>query len=221
MLSKYFRKEYQMGLVEQYEAQFIEFIQGELAKDLAHDINHVLRVVKTARLLCQQEKAVQEIVMPAAYLHDCFSFEKDHPKRSESSKFAADKAIDFLKNINYPAEYLSAIHHAILAHSFSANVKTQSLEAEIVQDADRLDAIGAIGIARCFLTGAKLGRPLYSHTDPFCVKRSPDDASYTIDHFYAKLLKLTDTMKTKSAQTEAQKRTDFLRVYLKQLESEV
>ena len=210
-----------MKLIEQYEAKFLEFIKGELAHDLAHDINHVLRVVKTAKLLCKQEQAVQEIVIPAAYLHDCFSFAKDHPQRSESSKFAADKAIDFLKNIEYPSEYFSAIHHAILAHSFSAKIETRSLEAEIVQDADRLDALGAIGIARCFLTGAKLGRPLYSEVDAFCSNRKPDDASYTIDHFYAKLLKLTDTMKTKSAQAEALKRTNFLHVYLKQLESEI
>jgi uncharacterized protein len=210
-----------VGLIEQYENTFFEFIQGEIAKDLAHDVNHVLRVVKTAKLLCLQENAVEEIVVPAAYLHDCFSFEKNHPQRSQSSKFAADKALLFLKSINYPDEYFDKIHHAILAHSFSAKIETSTLEAEIVQDADRLDALGAIGIARCFLTGAKLDRPLYSDVDAFCSARLPDDSAYTIDHFYAKLLKLADTMKTKSAHAEAQNRTHFMREYLKQLEAEV
>ena len=210
-----------MKSLDIYEKMFLEFIRGEMDQDLAHDIHHVLRVVKNARKLCQKEKGKAEIVIPAAYLHDCFSLSKDDPQRKKGSQFSADKAIVFLKSIDYPALYHDEIHHAILAHSFSANIDTRTLEAEIVQDADRLEALGAIGIARCFLTGAKLGRPLYSDIDPFCVSRAPDDFAYTLDHFYAKLLKLKNTMKTESARIEAGKRSVFLQEYLNQLESEL
>lgn len=210
-----------MTLVEQFEAKLLEYIQGEMVQDLAHDISHVLRVVNTAKLLCQKEHAIEEVVVPAAYLHDCFSFEKNHPNRSQSSKFAADKAVHFLADIGYPSKYFEAIHHAIVAHSYSANITPETLEAEIVQDADRLDALGAIGIARCLQVSSKLGRPLYSNDDAFCTSRVPDDSSYTIDHFYTKLLSLASTMKTDSARAEAEIRTSFMQEYLKQMEAEV
>jgi len=206
---------------EKYEKQLLAFIQAEMTQDPAHDINHVMRVVKTAKMLCSQESAMWEIILPAVYLHDCFSFAKNHPERETSSMVAADKAINFLSSINYPREYFEGIHHAIVAHSFSANVKARTIEAKIVQDADRLDAIGAIGIARCFQVSATFGVPLYGSEDPFCTKRSPDDRRFTIDHFYVKLLKLADTMNTASAEREAQKRIDFMKVYLRQLETEV
>ena len=102
----------------------------------------------------------------------------------------ADKAIAFLTSIHYPSEHFDEIHHAITAHSFSANIKPTSLAAKIVQDADRLDSLGAIGIARCLQVSTVLGVPLYNPDDTFCQQREPDDRNYTIDHFYSKLLKL-------------------------------
>lgn len=210
-----------MKAIDIFEVQFLDFIQTEMAQDLAHDINHVMRVVNTAKQLCEEEHARKEVVIPAAYLHDCFSFEKNHPNRTQSSKVAADKAISFLMSIDYPSESLQDIHHAIIAHSFSANVDPITLEAKIVQDADRLDALGAIGITRCIQVSSTLGRSLYSSEDPFCYERVPDDSSYTLDHFYTKLLHLSSTMKTKSAVKEADKRTLVMRAFLMQLESEL
>ena len=208
-------------MVENYENQFLDFIQREMQQDLAHDINHVLRVVKTAKFLCEAERAVIDVVIPAAYLHDCFSFPKNHPDRSQSSKIAAGKALSFLSSIGYPAEYLPAISHAIVAHSFSANIKPETLEAKIVQDADRLDALGAIGIARCIQVNTNLGVNFYSVNDPFCKQREPDDRRHAIDHFYSKLLKLSGTMNTASAKVEAEKRTSFMQLYLEQLGMEI
>ncbi|NYZ67106.1 HD domain-containing protein [Endozoicomonas sp. SM1973] len=189
--------------------------------DLAHDFNHILRVVKTAKELCEQERAASEIVTPAAWLHDCFSLPKNHPDRTNSSKYAADKAVQFLSEINYPEKYLEPIHHAIVAHSFSANITPRTLEAKIVQDADRLDALGAIGIARCMQVSAKLERELYSTDDPFCQLRLPDDEKYTVDHFYKKLLLIADSVNTESAKLEAKKRTQFMLNFLKQLNLEI
>jgi len=210
-----------MTLLATVEIKLLEYVQAEMVQDLAHDMNHVLRVVKTAKALCQSENALIEVVVPAAYLHDCFSFEKNHAQRAESSKYAADKAINYIASIGYPAKFLDAIHHCIVAHSYSANVETETIEAAIVQDADRLDALGAIGIARCLQVSSKLGRALYSNDDAFCAHREPDDSVYTIDHFFAKLLSLASTMKTASARAEAEVRSRFMRAYLAQLESEV
>ncbi|WP_163392921.1 HD domain-containing protein [Enterovibrio norvegicus] len=208
-------------LTPEREAAFLAFIEQEMTQDLAHDLQHVLRVVKTAKQLCKEEGGIPEIVIPAAYLHDCFSFGKGHPKRRQSSLHAADKAQAFLENIGYPKQYLTGIHHAIVAHSFSANVETSTLEAKIVQDADRLDALGAIGIARCLQVSVTLNRPLYSPDDPFCETREPDDGEFTLDHLYTKLLKLENTMKTAAAQKEAKRRTVFMQSYLAQLAEEI
>ena len=90
-----------------------------------------------------------------------------------------------------------------------------------MQDADRLEAVGAIGIARCFLTGGSMGTPLYDPSDPFAINRELDDRSYTLDHFYCKLLGLADTMKTEAGKTEANKRTDYIKAFLLQLGSEI
>ena len=208
-------------MVEMYETQLIGFINAEMQQDLAHDLNHVFRVVNTAKALCLSEGAMIEVVLPAAYLHDCFTFAKHHPDRAQSSRYAADKAIAFLESIDYPTKLLPAIHHAIVAHSFSANVAAQSLEAKIVQDADRLDALGAIGISRCLQVSTSLGVQLYNLDDPFCINRQANDRKYAIDHFYTKLLTLAETMHTQSAQIEAKKRTEYMKTFIAQLKTEL
>nr|WP_216610929.1 HD domain-containing protein [Vibrio sp. 070316B] len=192
-----------------------------MTQDAAHDISHIKRVVKTAKALCDQEQAKLEVVLPAAYLHDCFTFPKNHPDRAQSSTIAADKAISFLKSIDYPTSYLDEIHHAIVTHSYSANITPETLEAQIVQDADRLDSLGAIGIARCLYVGQSFNAELYNHEDPFAEHRDLDDKHYSVDHFYVKLFKLAETMNTESAKLEANKRTDYMRGFLEQLGAEV
>lgn len=198
-----------------------DFSKLEMKQDLAHDFAHVQRVVAMAKHLCVAEQADVNIVMPAAWLHDCFAYAKDHPERHLSSRIAAQRAYDFLSSIDYPAQYLDSIHHAIVAHSFSAGIPPQTIEAKIIQDADRLDALGAIGIARCIQVSTTLERPLYQLEDPFCEQRAPNDQLFTLDHFYRKLLLLSDKMNTESAKKEAQKRTKFMRAYLAQLQREV
>ncbi|WP_220720939.1 HD domain-containing protein [Agarivorans litoreus] len=208
-------------MIKNLEFQCQQFLQGLKTGDAAHNINHIERVVKLATYLCKQEEGKLEVVVPAAWLHDCVSLPKNHPQRRLASSLAADKAIDFLKSIAYPAEYLSEIHHAIEAHSYSADIKPISLEAKIVQDADRIDALGAIGISRCIQVGTGLQRPLYHRDDPMCESRVPDDSQYTIDHFFAKLLNIADTVHTTAAKREAEKRSQFMRAYLAQLSNEL
>ena len=208
-------------MIGKFEKKLLAFVQIEMGQDQAHDVNHILRVVKTAKNLCHSEGAKLEVVLPAAYLHDCFSLAKDHPDRSKSSEMAAHKALQFLHSLDYPSQYYDEIAHAIIAHSFSANIKPKTLEAQIVQDADRLDALGAIGIARCIQVSASLGVDLYHHEDPFCLERAPNDRTSAVDHFYTKLFKLKESMNTHSAKVEAAKRTDYMKEYLNQLSMEV
>lgn len=200
---------------------FIEFLTQLGSDDRAHDIDHIERVVATARKLGEGEGAELAVLEPAAWLHDCVAVAKDHPQRKQASLLAADRAVEFLQEINYPQQYHEAIHHAIVAHSFSANVKPETLEAKILQDADRMDALGAIGIARCILVGGKLNRQLYSSIDPLCDEREPDDNIYTLDHFFTKLLTLGDSMQTEAAKVEAQRRSIYMRDFLLQLQSEL
>lgn len=199
----------------------LDYLEGVMAADPAHDLTHVERVVQNTLLLTEAENGNFAVSVPAAWLHDCVSVAKDSPLRKQASKLAADEAVRFLESISYPGSLLPRIHHAIEAHSFSANIHTETLEARIVQDADRLEAVGAIGIARCFLTGGSMGTPLYDPSDPFAANRELDDRSYTLDHFYCKLLGLADTMKTEAGKTEANKRTDYIKAFLMQLGAEI
>ncbi|HHX8654878.1 TPA: HD domain-containing protein [Vibrio diabolicus] len=210
-----------MTLLSQIESQFLEFMQQEMQVDAAHDISHVQRVVNTAKKLAMEEGADLSIVLPAAYLHDCFTYPKDHPNRKQSSIIAAKKAVAFLESIDYPRQYHDAIAHAIEAHSFSANIRPNTLEAKVVQDADRLDALGAIGITRCIQVSTEFDAQLYDNKDIFAQQRELDDKQFTLDHFQTKLFKIVETMNTESARREAQKRKAFMQAYIEQLHDEV
>lgn len=191
------------------------------ATDPAHDFLHIRRVLSTAIKLAREERADLMIVVPAAYFHDFVSIPKDDPRRAQASALSAEAAAEYLSRAGYPARYLEAIRHAIAAHSFSAGIPCETIEAKVVQDADRLDSLGAIGIARCFTTTALMGRPYYDERDLFAENRAPDDKSYAVDHFFVKLFKISETLQTASARSEGARRVAFMQEYLKQLRSEI
>lgn len=191
------------------------------SQDPAHDLAHVKRVVLTAKKLAKLEGAKLEVVVPAAWLHDLVNLPKNHSDRALASQMAARAALDFLKEISYPTEYFEGIAHAIEAHSFSAQILPQSLEAKIVQDADRLDALGAIGLARLFSISTQMQRPFYSLRDPFAIERTHDDKEFAIDHIHIKLKKIAHQMNTAEAQKEAGARFVFIDGFLAQLQSEI
>jgi len=207
--------------LDQWQQQFQDWLKTQETADAAHDVSHIKRVVKTARGLAEAEQAELAVVIPAAWLHDCVAVAKDDPKRRQASVLAAEKAGQLLTEWSYPDEYIPAIQHAIEAHSYSAGIKCQTLEAKIVQDADRMDAIGAIGVARTIMVGTALGNPLTYPEDPFCYDRKPDDDLAMVDHFYTKLLHLKDSFHTESARQEAHRRHQFMLNFLQQLEQEV
>lgn len=205
-----------------WEAVFeAEIFKVASVDDPAHDILHFRRVVKMAKLLADSEQAKLEVVIPAAWFHDYVNVEKSSPLRNMASRMSAQKAIEFLTSVAYPAEFYEDIFHAIEAHSFSAGIPCRTVEARVVQDADRLDALGAIGIARCFTVAGVLRRELYSSQDPFCQARAPQDQDFTLDHFYQKLLKLPLQMQTTTGKVEAAKRLLAMQVFLKQLSTEI
>jgi uncharacterized protein len=205
-----------------WEAHCAAWLEERAAcQDAAHDISHVRRVVANARALAAQEGAQLEVVLPAAWLHDCVLVPKDSPQRPQASRLAAEAATAFLQRLHYPARHLPAIAHAIEAHSFSAQVSPHTIEAKVVQDADRLDALGAIGIARCFAVGGSLGRRLYDEDEPFPVQRKPDDTYNTLDHFYTKLLRIADTLQTSGGIAEGRRRRDAMLAFLRQLGDEI
>lgn len=205
-----------------WERRFAAFLaQHAQGADAAHDSAHIRRVVANARRLAQSEHASLEVVLPAAWLHDCVAVPKDSPQRSAASRMAASTASDFLRSCGYPEEYIPAIRHAIEAHSFTARIEPRTIEAKVVQDADRLDSLGAVGIARTLMLGGAMGKPLYDLAEPLPVTRQPDDRLNTIDHFYTKLLTLADTMQTAPGRAEAQARTVFMHAFLRQLEEEI
>jgi uncharacterized protein len=200
---------------------FIALLEQHTVADAAHDLEHIRRVVTNARRLTAAEAADWEVVMPAAWLHDCVVVPKSSPDRKQASRLAAAQAVAWLAEHAWPFGKLDEIAHAIEAHSFSAGIVPRSLEAKVLQDADRLDALGAVGLARTLMLGAEMKREFYAAADPFCESRQADDSIYTLDHLYCKLLTLEGTMQTPSGKSEAGRRTAFLTHFLDQLRDEI
>lgn len=201
--------------------QYRQFLLDSCNFDSAHDMTHTERVVSNALQLAKEEKCDEDVVLAAAWLHDCVIVPKDHPNRKKASIMAAEKATKYLHSIQFDKEKIPEVAHAIEAHSFSAGIQPTTIEAKIVQDADRLDALGAIGIARCFVVGGQMNRSLYQPDDPFCAHRDPDDSNWTLDHFYTKLFRLPDQMNLESAKKEANRRMDFMKQFLDRMDQEI
>jgi len=189
--------------------------------DPAHDFEHVLRVYANAERICKKEKVDKKLVLTAVLLHDIISFPKSDIRSKISSTKSAIKAKKILQKLLYSNDEIKIITDAIESHSFSKNKTPNTLEGKILQDADRLDALGAIGIARTFAVGGVENRSFYNSNDPFCLSRKPDDQQWTLDHFYKKLLVLESKMHTKSGKIEAKRRTKIIKKFLNDLKREL
>jgi len=187
----------------------------------AHDALHVTRVMASARRIAAAEGADVDVCVTAAMLHELFNYPKSHPDSSRSGDVCAEHATALLREHGWDEAFIARVAYCIAVHSFSRGIMPETLEAKVLQDADRLDAIGAIGIARCFATSADMKRPFYALDDPFCRAREPDDKEWGIDHFYKKLLRIGDGLHTATARALAAERIAFMRAYLDQLEREV
>lgn len=178
--------------------------------DTAHDISHFRRVWMTAQKIMVHHAVEPRVILAACYFHDIVSLPKNHPERRQSSRLAARKTSDILRRDfpDFPPEHIAA-------------VAPQSMEAKIVQDADRLEALGAIGLARVFAVSGALGVPLFDADDPFADARSLDDRAFALDHFQTKLLRLPDTMQTEMGRELARHNADFLIQFMAKLSAEL
>lgn len=178
--------------------------------DGSHDLAHILRVFRNAMRIHAAEGGEGRVLAAAVLLHDCVAVEKSSPLRAQASRLAADKAYGVLDALGWQVRDIATVADAILTHSFSANITPESLEAKILQDADRLDAIGMIGAARCFYVAGRLNSQLYDPADPRAEHRGLDDRIYSLDHFPAKLFRLADGFQTGTGAALARERHERL-----------
>ncbi|AJC20940.1 HD domain-containing protein [Pandoraea pulmonicola] len=190
--------------------------------DGSHDGSHLIRVWNLVREIAADEPGVDlEMLAVATLLHDCVPVEKTDPRRAQASRLSAQKACGILRTIGWQTERVAATAHVIEAHSFSAGIAPETPEANILRDADRLDAIGAIGIARTFYVAGRVGSRLYDPADPFATQRSLDDRRFALDHFETKLLHLADGLTTRAAQRIGERRVTTMRAFLDVLREEI
>lgn len=187
----------------------MEFARTVFAGDASgHDFDHTLRVYHMATRLAEEEGADLQTVQLAALLHDV-----DDRKLSPETCEGKLRAVNFLKENGVENEKIQEIVGIISRISFSAQLPPpESIEGKCVQDADRLDAMGAIGIARTFAYGGSRGRRMH---DPEGV-----DKNASIQHFYDKLLRLKDSMNTPTGRRMAEERDQFMRQFLEQFYAE-
>jgi uncharacterized protein len=179
------------------------------------------RVWHNARLIQAEEGGDLEVLLAAVLLHDCVAVEKNSPLRSKASALAATKARKVLQALDWQPVRIAAVTHAIETHSFSAGLTPNSLEARIVQDADRLDSLGMIGVARTFYTAGRMGSALYDPADPTALNRDYDDKRFCLDHFQTKLLHLADGFQTATGQHMAQVRHQRLKGFMETFIEEI
>jgi uncharacterized protein len=187
--------------------------------DAIHDFDHVLRVLALAEHLALEEGADLEIVRTATMLHDV--------ARGHGDRMSADHAqagAEFARRLlaGQPGEKIEAVAHAIAAHRFRSGPSPQTLEAKVLHDADKLDAIGAIGVARAFAFGGHEGQRLWAEVADDYEESQDTRRQHTPVHEYQfKLIKIKERLLTQSARDIAQGRHDFMVAYFERLDQEV
>lgn len=214
------------SVMSEWEGEFARYLRsaGDWT-DGSHDIGHFQRVWRTARYINREEglPADELVLLAAAYFHDLVSLPKNHPDRASSSRLSAERTVQLLQERwpGFPREKIEGVRHAIHAHSFSARVTAETVEAKILQDADRMEALGAIGLARVFYTAGQLNLPLFDGDDPLAERRQANDQLYSLDHFQVKLLKLPAMMNTATGRRLAEGHAAYLREFMQRIKKEI
>jgi uncharacterized protein len=200
----------------------VQKVEDRTRVDVAHDQGHLWRVLRLARSIATAEGPHDaDVITVAAIMHDIITIPKNDPDRPKASLISAGCATRILLDAGFPHDRLAQVSHAIIAHSFSAQIEPLTPEAKALQDADRIDALGAIGVARCFAVSALLGRALVDPFDPLAKQRPLDESMYVLDHFQTKLLKLPETMCTQTGRRIAADRAVFIRQFIQQIADEM
>ena len=185
--------------------------------DPAHDFEHVMRVYRNAERICKNENGNKKLILSAVLLHDIMKIKN----RKDSALKSANLSKKILKENYFLDDEITIISDAIKEHSFSKGKIPSTIEGKILQDADRLDAIGAIGLARVFSFSGSNNRSFYDPKDPFSKNRNLNDNKWALDHFYEKLLFVEGKMNTKTGKLLAKKRTKILKDFLKEVKNEI
>ena len=195
-----------------------KIVKSKLTKnDPAHDFEHIMRVYRNAERICKNENGNKKLILSAVLLHDVIKIKN----RNDSALKSAQLSKKILKENYFLDDEITIIFNAIKEHSFSKGKLPSTIEGKILQDADRLDAIGAIGLARVFSFSGSNNRPFYDPKDPFSKNRNLNDNKWALDHFYEKLLFLEGKMNTKTGKLLAKKRTKILKNFLKEIKNEI
>ena len=192
-----------------------------LSPDPAHDWAHIGRVAQIAKTLAESDRANVECTLAGVYCHDLINLPKDHPDRKNASTLSAVEARPHLVKAGFQEEEISIIERAIIEHSFSKGLKPSNLEAAIVQDSDRLDALGAIGILRCAAVNTQMKASFYDPFDPLAEMRELNDKSFMLDHYFVKLFKLPEMMNTESGKKMGEERVTYMKNFIYQLMKEI
>jgi len=198
----------------------IAYLPGDNS-DGSHDLSHIHRVWKNVCRIQAVDGGDLKVLLAATILHDCVEVEKDSPLRSQASTLSSQKAASILDSMSWTTSEIELAAGAIKSHSFSAGIEPETLEAKILQDADRLDAIGMVGVARCFYVSGRLGRALYDFENPTAAGREFDDKTFAIEHFHTKLLKLNSGFRTGEGSRLAQQRHARLESFLTEFMDEI
>ncbi len=212
-LHAFIRGEGQLGALHDEVAAMLD-------DDPGHDLAHAERVAMWTVRLGGREVSPRSAVA-AALLHDVVNLPKDSPHRREASVLSAGRAHELLPHHGFDPVAIDEICDAIRDHSYSRGAVPGSALGKALQDADRLEALGALGVLRTVSCGTRMGARYFHADDPWAASRALDDRAYTVDHFFEKLLRLTETMQTEAGRAEAARRTAFLRAFLDQLAQEL
>lgn len=189
--------------------------------DGSHDVSHLHRVWRNVCAIRDKEGGDHQLLLAATLLHDCVAVEKNSPFRSSASRLAAAKATELLSEMGWDEARTLAVAHAIESHSYSANITPISLEAKILQDADRLDAIGMVGVARLFYVSGRMGSHLYDAADPQADHRELDDKRFAVDHFKTKIFALAEGFQTQAGKNMAHVRHERAQRFVQEFMDEV
>jgi uncharacterized protein len=199
----------------------LQQVRRRMEQDAAHDEAHLLRVARWTVRLGESEGVDPRLAIAAALLHDVVNVPKTHPNRSRASELSAQVAREVLAEAGFSAPEAEDAAQAIRDHSFSRGAVPGTPLGRALQDADRLEALGALGVFRCIATGVRLGADFFDADDPWARGRPLDDAAYSVDHFFTKLLRLPPTLLTAGGRAEAERRARAMVALLRQLADEI
>lgn len=202
-------------------AALYQEVEGRMDSDPGHDLGHLQRVALWTVRLAGGTVPVEHCIA-AALLHDIVNVPKNSPDRARTSEVCAEVAGEMMTRLGlFDSDARTEIQQAIIDHSFSRGAVPTSDLGRSLQDADRLEAVGAIGVARTFSTGSRMGASYFHRDDPWAHDRQRDDKAFTVDHFFEKLLRLAPTLLTAAGRAEAERRAEWMRGFLRQLGEEI